>query len=181
MTSSQSFFDECIEKSREHLDRALNAVKELSNERLNKRPVSGEWSCAQIFKHLSLSDEPYVQSIKAHLTALPMDATNKPPKHTMIGGMIARATGPGTNAPAPQKLIPQDQPLPQTVVEEWASLQQQLIDLMESARGRDLNIKFIKNPIVSLFKFNLTDCFGILVNHTERHVQQIEERAAGSC
>jgi hypothetical protein len=67
------------------------------------------------------------------------------------------------------------------VVEEWALSQARIIEIMEGARAKDLNKKFMRNPIFKDIRMNLADCFLILTKHTLRHIEQIEDRVAGSC
>lgn len=180
MTSSQ-FLDDCSKRCHEYLERGRRVAMGVPTERLNHRPLSGEWSPAQVYQHLVLADTPYEPLMLDGARSLPMDASNQEVQNTWIGRFIAKQAGPGTNAPAPKAWVPQDAPLPESIVEEWASQFERMIGTIELCRGKDLNTKFMRNPMLTMFKMNMADCILILTNHTERHIGQIEERLAGSC
>jgi len=180
MTNSQ-FIDSCLERNREYLERGRRAADDIPLDRLNHRAVSGFWSPAQIYRHLALANTPYEAKMAMAVKSLPLDATNQQVQTTWFGGFIAKQAGPGTNAPAPRAMVPPDEPLPASVVEEWATQYARLIEVIESAKSRDLNKKFMKNPILPLFSMTLADCILIMTNHTQRHIEQIEQRLAGSC
>lgn len=180
MTSSQ-FLDECIDKNKRFLDAAVQAVRDLPVDKLNRRTVNGEWSPAQVFKHMVLANTPYEPLVVKALASLPLDSTNQQVQNTWFGSMLGKFAGPTKNVSPPKQMIPGDDQFPASVVQEWAAQQQRLIGLMESAKGKDLNKKCMKNPFMPLFGMNLADCFLVFTEHTDRHVRQIEERAAGSC
>lgn len=180
MTSSK-FLDDCIERSRAYVDRGRRAVADQSLDRLNHRTVEGQWSPAQVFEHMRISHAPYLELVQTALKTLPNDTTNAEVAYSGIGKFLTKAAGPTGNAPAPKKFVPGDGPFPAEVVEAWAGTQMGMIELMEAARGKELNQKCFRNPLVKLFKMNLADAFGIFTEHTQRHIEQIEERAASSC
>lgn len=180
MTSSQ-FLESCLERNRDYLSRAVAAVQNLPLDRLNHRNVEGDWSPGQIFRHLILSNDPYMGPLTAAVKTLPVDPTNPPVQNTWFGRKLAEFAGPNKNVPAPKPFVPPDEPVTASVVQEWASQQQKLIDFIEAAKGRDINKKFMKNPVMKMFGMNMADCFLVLTEHTDRHVRQIEERSAGSC
>ncbi len=172
-------FDELIEeavsKNREHLERTRKAITGVSDWDLNRKPPSGDWSPGQIFRHLVLTNTPY-------LTLLPEAASRAPGarsgevQHTRIGGFIVAQAGPGTNAPAPRAFVPEEGSFGASTIEEWVAGQESLHKVIQDCKGKDLNAKVIRNPVLKVFRMNLADVLQILTVHTERHVQQIEER-----
>lgn len=163
------------DKNREHLARARQAVTGVSDWDLNHKPASGDWSPGQVFRHLVLSNNPYL--------ALLPDAVSKAPssaggvvRHTKLGGFIARQAGPGTNAPAPRAFVPEEGTFGASTIEEWIVGQDKLFEVIGSCQGKDLNAKVLKNPMLKVFAMTLGDVIAILTAHTERHILQIEER-----
>ncbi|MBS1713250.1 MAG: DinB family protein [Armatimonadetes bacterium] len=172
-------FEELIqtasEKNRDHLERARTAVTGVSEWDLNHKPASGDWSPGQIFRHLVLSNNPYLALLPQATAKAPSAATGIV-RHTKIGGFIARQAGPGTNAPAPKPMVPEEGTFGASTVEEWISGQERLYEAIQNCRGKDLNAKVLRNPMLKLFAMSLGDVLEILTVHTERHVLQIEER-----
>ena len=180
MTIDQ-FIETCLQRNGDYLVRGRAAVVNSDADRLNKKTLSGEWSPAQIYQHLILANTPYVALMTEAADKLPLDPSNLLMKTTWLGGLIARQAGPGTNAPAPRPMIPAEEHYDPTIVETWATQYAELISIIGRAKGRNINLKYVRNPFLPIFKMSMTDCILILTNHTERHIVQIEERLAGSC
>jgi hypothetical protein len=98
---------------------------------------------------------------------------------SFIGRFLVRAAGPEGDAPAPAPMHPgPPDNVDRTRLDDWRGQQMKIAELAGLARGKDLNRKLFRNPYVPLFKMCLADFFRLSVDHTERHVRQIEERAA---
>lgn len=159
-------------RAEEHERRALAAVEGLSSEKFN-RPAGTDWSVAQVFKHLCLADEPYLNAIEPAIAAAKLGDGEV--KHTLIGKLLMKVSGPGGNAPAPGFLIPPDLPLSLEVVEEWRGYQKRIVRLAELAKGKNLSHR-VRNPFIKFLRMSIADMFGVVDVHNERHVQQIEAR-----
>lgn len=179
--TSNPFLDDCIDRNRVCLNKGLSAASDVPEDRLNRQTVGGEWSPAQVYRHLYLSNLPYEALIQAGLKSVPSDSSNPEIQNTWFGRTLAKMSGPGGNAPVPKSFDPGDGPLPASVVDEWAEQYRRIIGMFEACRGKDLNAKVFRNPMMRLFKMNLADCILVLTVHTERHIAQIEERVHGSC
>lgn len=180
MTSNQ-FLDDCARQNRDFMERGRRAVQDVPLDILNRRTVTADWSPAQIFKHLLLSNDAYVRGLGAAVNGMKTDPSNAPVHHTWFGATLAKYAGPDKNVPAPKQFVPSEEQWPASIVDEWAVQQQKVIELIEASKGKDLNTKCFKNPVMPLFKMTLADCIWLMTTHTDRHIRQIEERAAGSC
>jgi len=180
MTNTK-FIEDCLTKNRDYLHRGIKAGASVPPDRLNLRPIRGEWSPAQVFRHLIMSNGMYEPLIVNGLAALPVDSSNQQVRQTFLGKLLSRQAGPGRFAPVPKQFIPPEEPLPETVVEEWALMQARFIEIVEGAHTKDLNKVFMRNPMFKDIRMNMADCFMLLTNHTQRHIEQIESRVATSC
>jgi hypothetical protein len=99
---------------------------------------------------------------------------DKPIKHTIFGKFIIRATGPKGNVPAPKSLHPRPGPYTPDIVDRWAAQTQAFLELAKGVGEIDLCSMKVRNPFIRMLRMNLADCFMIVAEHTERHVQQIE-------
>lgn len=143
---------------------------------LNRVTDKGEWSPARVYRHLVLSNDPYIAKMNESLATLPSTSGSKEFKPTWFGGFLAKQAGPGTNVPAPKPLVPEAKEYDASVVSDWAASHEALIGVMERARGKDVVTKCLRNPFLPVFRMSLGDCILIFTNHTERHILQIEER-----
>jgi len=63
------------------------------------------------------------------------------------------------------------------VVERLLEAQTRIAGFMRDADGLDLNKVRLKSPALGLIRYNVADCFAILVVHTDRHLTRAEEIA----
>lgn len=169
----EAFLEGIAARAREHEQRAVSASDGLTSEQFNK-PAGKEWSAARVYKHLCLADEPYLMAIESALSRA--SAGSGDVKHSFVGKMLMKASGPDGNAPSPAFLIPPALALSTEVVEEWKRYRATFLRLIESARGKDLSVG-VKNPFIKFLPMKLADLFAVIDVHTERHVRQIEERS----
>lgn len=157
-------------------DRVVQALEGLDEATFNKRSPNGQWGAGQIIEHLRVSNDPYLVIIDEALKSAPRAEGDPAVKHSFVGGAILKAAGPGGNASVPKAFLPGGGPFPMSTLERWKEQQDQIADFARRAEGVDLSRTKVRNPVFKVFPMNLADCFAILVDHTERHVRQIEER-----
>ena len=159
------------------IERVRVAAAGLTPDQLNQPTASGDWSIAQILDHMMLAHGSYLEILPPAIAAVGPGG-EAPVRLTGIGKFLVKASGPGGNAPAPKPFVPKRAPYDPAVLEEWVAQTNQLRDLFLSARGKDVNRKSLRNPIFKIFGMNIADVMSIAEAHFERHVGQIEERAA---
>jgi hypothetical protein len=161
----------------EHLERVQKAVAPLSETELNRRPTRDCWSPAEILSHLLLANRYYLRVMRASIAKGHKLGGDPEVRYSWFAKLIMKHSGPGGNAPVPPSLRPNRGPYGREVLNDWEAQQAGIIEMIESARGIDLMRSRIRNPFLPLLTMSLADCFATLDSHTERHVQQIEERS----
>lgn len=164
-------------QNRELLERGKAAAAKLDDQEWNQAPPKG-WSPAQIFEHLLLTNQAYVDLIAEKLKTAPKGG-DTPIRHTWFGKIILKSAGPEGNGPVPKPFIPHAGPYTRDVLDRWIAQQQAIIDLHEKAKGVDLTAVRYPVPIMKIFRLSMCDSFAIFASHTERHIRQIEERVKG--
>jgi hypothetical protein len=167
------FLENLVEELEDQIQRGKAVGGKLTKEQLNWSPAPGKWSIAQIFEHMMIANTPYIPALTEGVQAAEK-ASPTQVKHTMFGRFLIKSAGPTGNAPAPKQMHPGPGPYDFDIIDRWAGQTQSLLDLAKGAHGVNLCSYRIQNPILKMFKMNLADCFMILEEHTERHVQQIE-------
>jgi hypothetical protein len=167
--------DVWLEDRKQDVRASIDAVRRIQNElaylQLGWRPPDGGWSIAQVFEHLIISDSLYYPQLREIVqTGKRGSAEWKP---TITGGFIVRALLPTSTrkTPAPQIFRPAEPRA--NVVEDYINVREELVRIMDSAKGIDLRRNKVTSPVSKLIRINLGDAFMILVVHTQRHLQQI--------
>lgn len=154
------------------LDARVRAVFDRMGDDAINRPIPpSQWSPLQILDHLMRSNGPYLQVLR--LVKLPAGG-GAPVKHSFMGRMVMRAAGPGGNAPAPPAMRPSAGPHERGLIDQYLAQTAQLVDIVRSFEGKALDTTRITSPFAKFMKFNLADVLAITLEHTERHVGQIE-------
>ena len=174
--NATEFLQSVAERATRLMERGEAAVDGLTSEDLNTNPEPGLWSPAQVFEHMRITNAPYLAALPEVIRLAPRGESDA--RHTWLGRIMVKATGPSGNAPAPKVLHPGKGPFGEATISAWKDQTLQIGTLAKAAEGVDLVRTKLSSPFLKLLNMNLVDCFEILVAHTERHVIQIEERAA---
>jgi hypothetical protein len=167
------FLDVIERRLEDQIKRGRSVGHSMSPEQLNWSPGADKWSMAQIYEHMMLGNSFYLQIVRDAIDAS-LKGGNEEIKHSFVGKLIIRAAGPKGNAPPPRQMVPEPGPYTPDIVERWAGQTQAFLDMAKSAHQVDLCSHKVRNPFFTFLSMNLADCFMILAEHTERHVQQIE-------
>jgi len=175
-TSSAEFLEECAARFEGQL-RRLEAVAQRTTDGrwAEKRPPSG-WSAGQILNHLIKANGPYLERLREASPRIPGGPRTEPVRYSWFGRTLARVAGPQGNAPAPGFLAPDPEGPPRGVP---ADLRAQLTTLARVAREfarQGASVPALRNPFFGMIPMTLDDYFLVLVEHHERHVQQVERR-----
>jgi len=159
---------------RGQIDRVKRIADGLSDEEIAREAEPGVWGIGQILAHLNMATESYIPAMGAVISRGVADSGGEP-KHTFIAGfLLGGMHRPGI--PVPGSMVPKGT-TSKLDLEKWVDNSERVLQLFEQAKGKDLVANKFKNPIVPIVNFNLADGFEIIVEHNERHVRQIEERA----
>jgi hypothetical protein len=163
-------------------DAAANAARlrelgsGLDEERLRRRPAEGGWSIAEVYEHLCISDDSYLDRLRSILARpdtprAPLGTVDWRP--SFAGGMLANGLRGERKLPAPRIYKPGPAPRP-GVVGEYLKRQAELARMLDDAARLEWRRIRVGSPVLGLIRMNLGDCFTILVVHAARHIRQIE-------
>lgn len=141
------------------------------------QPAAGKWSVVQVLEHLNSYGRYYIPAIEKSLSV------NKPSKERFtpgwIGNYFTKIMKPGADGRITNKMSAPKNHHPSTdldskpVMDTFLQQQQQLLDLLEKAKQKDIGA--IKTPIsISRFiKLKAGDTFRFFIAHEQRHFLQI--------
>lgn len=160
-----------------HLILATTYLQKEDPELLAMVPAPGRWSAIQVLEHLNSYGRYYLPAIKRSMRV------NKAPKEKFtpgwFGNYFTRIMKPGPGGTVRNKMrAPKAHRPPavldiKPVMDDFMDQQQQLLNLLEQAKQK--NIGAIRTPIsISRFiKLKLGDTFRFLIAHEQRHFLQI--------
>jgi hypothetical protein len=175
----EEFLAECTTQTENHIQRLDEITEDVGEQAWFLTAPGSNWNPGQIVRHLVLSNAPLLRVLPAAVAESPKSADNRV-RTTFMGRMIRKAAGPDGSAPPPKSVVPE---LPQYGMDQVETLRGQLlatIDLLRACQDRNLAWRKIKSPLMGLIKYNVYDALGIMVDHNERHIRQIEAALRGS-
>jgi len=137
------------------------------------RPPDGGWSAGQVFEHLCVSHDSYLDTVEPLLAGAPRAAPPPSWRPTLGGTLLVRTFESRRRVPAPRIYRPAPMPRPR-VVTEFLRRQGRLTRQLEEASTIPWVRVRTRSPITRLIRLNLGDCFTILVRHAARHMGQVE-------
>lgn len=147
------------------------AFERLDDDAMNRPIPPSQWSPLQILDHMLRTNGPYLELLRL---ASPPVGGDAPVKHSFFGKMLMKFAGPTGNIPAPPALHPSPGPLERVVVDRYMAQSSELAEVVQHLSGKALDSYRISSPFAKLIKLNLADVLAITLEHTERHVGQIE-------
>lgn len=168
----QIFASRLNDRNRELVERGLGAIQGMDASGLNAT-LEGGWSAAQLLEHMRISNEGYRETLEGCAAEPARDAE---PKRTWFGKWLQKMSGPGGSAPMPKAFVPRAGPYEPSIVEDWKRSQEAVESWIGRLEGR-YGHRF-RNPFIRVFTMTVADALEVLVDHTERHVGQLEERVA---
>lgn len=172
VASNDQWLSERARAVRASIDEIRGVRAEVAYLQLGWRPPDGGWSIAQVFEHLLSSDGSYLPEMRRMIEAGKRGDT--PWKPSFFGGWLARSLAPSATRKLPTARRWRPGPEARAhVIDEYIKLREELIEIIERARGVDLRYNRMRSPVARLISLNLGDAINILVVHTQRHLQQI--------
>lgn len=171
---------EAVEKElNEATRRAWTLVQSTEGRLFTVRPRATSWSAAECLAHLSLSTELFLPVLKKTIEEARRKKRRGKAKMDLIGRVLAWFLEPPirkrvkTGAP----FVPKSTRAKAEAFGEFASLQEQLIDLLHEAHGADVSTKIV-SPFDKRVRYNLYSAFRIVAAHERRHLWQAEQAVA---
>jgi hypothetical protein len=148
----------------------------LSSEQLRWRPATDRWSVAHCLSHLGRVGEEYRKKLEpAVRRARTRGIVSKGPvRGSWFGRWFTDQMRPGKGfkARTPAVFRPDIEAGHCDPMERFLAEQQRLMELVDGARGLDLDRVRIPSPATRFVRFRATDAFRIIAQHEWRHVAQ---------
>ncbi|PJJ54870.1 DinB family protein [Hymenobacter chitinivorans] len=173
------FLDQLAAELQALRETTVRRFRPLTDDQLNRRPAPDKWSVGQCLEHLNIVGGHYLPTINRKLKQAQERGSR--PSDTVKSGFFGRKLIEAMRQPAsekplksPQQYAPSGSRLPRTVVEVFGRQLDELINIVQQARGINANAVRIPNPIIPLLYLRLTDQLEFIVTHLQRHVAQAE-------
>lgn len=150
-----------------------------TTEQLNWKPDSSSWSIGEIFEHIIQTNSQYYSHLDEKIKITNgINTGDLPVKHTFVGKIILKAVSPGGRKTKTFKVFePAVSNVDNNIYARFLEQHEKLIQLIKKSAAVDINRIKISSPVSSLIRYNLADVLGILVYHTQRHLNQVERTA----
>jgi hypothetical protein len=157
--------------------RAVALAKGLTTAQLNWKPRPDAWSVGQCLEHLCLSNEVYVAPISESLRCPETGSVDEVTPGWFGRWFIRRYIEPTTQKSrgrAPRKSVPVASRIDSSILDRFIASNAKIRDVIDCARGHDVNRIRFRNPYVPLIRFTAGTGLQILARHNHRHLLQAE-------
>ena len=163
--------------------RTATAFRTMDINILRQKPTPEAWNALECLDHLCQYGDHYLPAIERGLLAYrgPGGATwfQTGVLGGYFAGLMKSKDGKVTKLKAPKGKVPVTPDLPATTVDRFLKQQEELLRLLDRARGSDLRRIHVATSLSPLIRLRLGDTFRFYVYHIERHVLQAQ-RAIGA-
>jgi len=157
-------------------DETRRAFGQLSADQINWKPSEAQWSIAQCFDHLVISNRPYVAIIEEiRAGKRRRGAWERVPLLPRLFGKVLIKTlraDSGRKLKARPAFYPASSRISAGIIASFVEQQRQLLQLMEATRGLDLDSITITSPVARFVTYSLMDAYRIIVVHEQNHFVQ---------
>jgi hypothetical protein len=174
MTTSDKLLNELLDESRKVHVVVKEKFGSLTFDSLNYRKEKYAWSPAECFDHLIVTNNQYIPLIENALDARSEKKGNKEFRTTFAGRFLLYSVNPQNmkKMKAPRLYRPEIKLYTKEVIKFFLDQNNQIISLMCKSEGKDLSSIRIHSPVTKLLRFNLGECFQIIVQQDWRHINQ---------
>lgn len=174
-TTSETLISKLIEITRQNLNFA-ETLKVKSNSQLNWKETPESWSILECLEHLNLYGNFYLPEIEKTID----NAKSKSEpvfKSGILGNYFAESMLPKEKLNKMKTFKdknPLNSHLDSNTIERFMNQQIKMLDLLDKARTISLNKEKTPITLTKLIKLKIGDTFRFVINHTTRHIKQIE-------
>jgi hypothetical protein len=176
--NKQNLLSELLDRT-DLINSSTRVFFRLSDEQLNNRQAPGKWSIAEIFEHLNITHQIYINFILAKITKA-ADVNSLSYKSGWIGDWVyerimPRSDGSVFKMKAPKTLQPAYGALdPKEVLNRFLQQQDTLHDIIRHSSTKDIQGIKIPFAFTKTLKLRLGDNLRFLIAHNERHLLQAQ-------
>jgi len=157
-------------------DETRRAFGRLAADQINWKPSEAEWSIAQCFDHLVISNRPYVAIIEEiRAGKRRRSAWERVPLLPRLFGKVLIKTlraDSGRKVNARPASYPSTSHIAAEIITRFIEQQDRLLSLMEATRRFNLDGITITSPVVRFITYSLMDAYRIIVVHEQNHFVQ---------
>ena len=149
-----------------------------SADTLTRRPQPDRWSATECVAHLTLTNQHYPPLIRGALEQAPPG--DGPYRMDLRGRFLRWILEPPYRSGVktmPSMEPPAGEP-PEQVLAAFLASQEEILKLLEAARGKALEKATITSPFSKRMRYNAYSCFQVLTAHERRHLWQAEQALA---
>lgn len=153
----------------------IGVIQNLPEQVLLQPSTTGGWSIAQCIEHLNTYGNYYLPLMRKGMNEQPNGPVSNQFKSTWLGSYFTRLMEPGKEMKkmkAFKKHIPAKELDAYAVIATFIQQEELLLELLKTARQKDLNTIRIPISISTLVKMRLGDVFQFVIVHIDRHLQQ---------
>lgn len=170
---ANTLLDQLTHVTEVHIQKAISDFQNLDADRLLQPAADGGWSIAQCLDHLNGYGHVYFPKMRKAMEQ--NTRANDEYRSTWLGDKFTKSLDPDTGKMKMKAFKghrPERHLDAAAVVAEFIRQQEELLDMMRTARQRDLSGIKIPTSIASWIRMNLGDTFRFIVAHNERHIRQ---------
>ncbi|HEV2021451.1 MAG TPA: DinB family protein [Terriglobales bacterium] len=171
-----------LDEVKAQFEAASSQAKQLltgnSSDILTRRPQPERWSAAECIAHLTLTNQHYPLLIRGALEQAPPG--DGPYGMDFRGRLLRWILEPPyrSGVKTMPSMEPQRGASPEQVLAAFLASQDELLRLLEAARGKALEKTTITSPFSKRMRYNAYSCFHVLAAHERRHLWQAEQALA---
>lgn len=162
-------------KLAEELIQQIERIGErFSEEELNRKPDNESWSACETLDHINATNRRYLRRMRYALIKKKGDTSKKHPGHSILGKLMLNFLKKDkAKVSAPNIFLPVNKSYTFDTRDFKESMKELVSEYHKTCKRGMLHIK-IASPVSSLIRFNLYDVTYIIIEHTRRHIRQIE-------
>ncbi len=179
--SRQGLITELLDRT-ELIKAGTQPFLRLTPDQLTGAPAPGQWSIAEIFGHLNLSNDVYIRKILSRITRA-ADTKSDLHRSSWFGDWVyekimPRPDGSVLKMRSAKSVCPGKQyDDGREVIESFQRQCDALDDILRHAATKDLQRIRIPFQFIPLFHFGLGDTMRFVIAHNERHLLQAQRAA----
>ena len=172
---AENLIQSLIEQTRQIINQ-VEQLKIYDSRQLTWKSNPTSWNILECLEHLNLYGDFYLPEIESKIR----NSNSKSEttfKSGFLGGYFAESMLPKEKLNKMKTFKdknPLNAKLDKSVIEKFIDQQVKLLDLLNKSRNVNLNNVRIETSISSLIRLKLGDTFQFFINHTIRHLKQIE-------
>ncbi|GGG12169.1 DinB family protein [Pontibacter amylolyticus] len=153
---------------------AIAAFVPLELSLLNSKPAPDSWSILECLEHLNRYSRYYNPVLAKAIAANAGGNTDQTISYTWLGKKSLDMVRPenGKKSKTVKHMNPNNSQLGRQTLEEFLDHQTELLQLLDKAKGANLNKKAIPVEFFKLLKLRIGETLEFVALHQERHLQQ---------